>query len=116
MTHTAFYLTDPDGMVVCSGSMPTDQIEQQEIPAGLTRHIGVARVGMQQVVDGELRDYVRPLHYTEARIRSYPSIGDQLDALWKWAASLNADVLNPQAAEMLAAIAKVKTEYPKESQ
>jgi hypothetical protein len=44
------------------------------------------------------------LTYAEKRVREYPSIGDQLDALWKG---------GDAAAEMLAAVQAVKAKYPK---
>lgn len=43
--------------------------------------------------------------YADKRAMEYPSIGDQLDALWKG---------GDAAAEMLAAIQAVKAKYPKE--
>ena len=42
--------------------------------------------------------------YKDDRKRNYPSIGDQLDALWKG---------GDEAAEMLAKVQAVKTKYPK---
>lgn len=45
------------------------------------------------------------LTYAEKRVREYPPIGDQLDALWKG---------GDAAAEMLAAVQAVKAKYPKE--
>jgi hypothetical protein len=44
------------------------------------------------------------LSYAQKRLTEYPSIGDQMDALWK-----GGDV----AAEMLAQIKAVKAKYPK---
>jgi hypothetical protein len=44
------------------------------------------------------------LSYAQKRMSEYPSIGDQMDALWK-----GGDV----AAEMLAQIQAVKAKYPK---
>ena len=43
-------------------------------------------------------------NYVNKRIAEYPSIGDQLDALWKGGEA---------AAEMLAKVQAVKTKYPK---
>ena len=48
--------------------------------------------------------YVKANKYKELRAREYPSIGDQLDALWKG---------GDAAAEMLAKVQAVKTKYPK---
>ena len=45
-----------------------------------------------------------PDAYKFARVREYPSIGDQLDALWKG---------GDAAAEMLAKVQAVKVKYPK---
>lgn len=44
------------------------------------------------------------LTYAQKRSSEYPSIGDQLDALWKG---------GDAAAEMLAAVQAVKLKYPK---
>jgi hypothetical protein len=48
--------------------------------------------------------WVDPDAYKFARAREYPSIGDQLDALWKG---------GDAAAEMLAKVQAVKAKYPK---
>lgn len=48
--------------------------------------------------------WVDPETYKIQRAAAYPPIGDQLDALWKGGEA---------AAEMLARIQAVKTEYPK---
>ena len=45
-----------------------------------------------------------PDAYKNARVKEYPSIGDQLDALWKG---------GDAAAEMLAKVQAVKVKYPK---
>jgi hypothetical protein len=48
--------------------------------------------------------WVDPDAYKYARVREYPSIGDQLDALWKGGADAEA---------MLAKVQAVKIKYPK---
>ena len=48
--------------------------------------------------------YVSANAYKAQRASEYPSIGDQLDALWKGGEA---------AAEMLAKVQAVKTKYPK---
>jgi hypothetical protein len=56
--------------------------------------------------DGSLQEYTSPEPpYTAKRMRAYPPIGDQLDALWKGGDAL---------AEMQARITAVKEKYPKE--
>lgn len=68
--------------------------------------------GCTQITDAEA-DAIRAqqaqaaeaaLTYAEKRVREYPPIGDQLDALWKG---------GDAAAEMLAAVQAVKAKYPK---
>jgi len=49
--------------------------------------------------------YVDANEYKSKRATEYPSIGDQLDALWKG---------GDAAEEMLAKVQAVKTKYPKE--
>lgn len=48
--------------------------------------------------------WVNPNAYKNQRLAEYPSIGDQLDALWKGGAA---------AEEMLATVMAVKAKYPK---
>jgi len=52
----------------------------------------------------QVNAWVDPDAYKFARVREYPSIGDQLDALWKG---------GDAAAEMLAKVQDVKAKYPK---
>jgi len=61
--------------------------------------------GNQVEIDMALVDaWVDPDTYKYNRVAEYPSIGDQLDALWKG---------GDAAAEMLAKVQAVKTKYPK---
>ena len=61
--------------------------------------------GNQVEIDMALVDaWVDPETYKYNRVKEYPSIGDQLDALWKG---------GDAAAEMLAKVQAVKTKYPK---
>ena len=46
----------------------------------------------------------KPAGYVEKRVSEYPSIGDQLDALWKG---------GDAAADMLTRVQDIKTKYPK---
>jgi hypothetical protein len=52
----------------------------------------------------ELQVEIAKLSYQRNRAKEYPSIGDQLDALWKGGEA---------ATEMLAKVQAVKTKYPK---
>ena len=61
--------------------------------------------GNKVVIDMDLVNaWVDPDTYKYNRVAEYPSIGDQLDALWKG---------GDAAAEMLAKVQAVKTKYPK---
>ena len=61
--------------------------------------------GNQVTIDESLVNaWVDPDTYKYNRVAEYPSIGDQLDALWKG---------GDAAAEMLAKVQAVKTKYPK---
>jgi hypothetical protein len=52
----------------------------------------------------QVNAWVDPDAYKFARVKEYPAIGDQLDALWKG---------GDAAAEMLAKVQAVKVKYPK---
>jgi len=54
--------------------------------------------------EATVQAYIDAHAYMENRAKEYPSIGDQLDALWKG---------GDAAAEMLAKVQAVKTKYPK---
>ena len=58
-----------------------------------------AGVAVYEIVDGPI-----PLDYREQRRQAYPDIGDQLDAIWKGGAELDA---------MRAAVMAVKEQIPK---
>jgi hypothetical protein len=61
--------------------------------------------GNQVTIDLEaVNAWVDPNAYKYNRAREYPTIGDQLDALWKG---------GDAAAEMLAKVQAVKNKYPK---
>jgi hypothetical protein len=67
---------------------------------GVTIPIDIELPDLQARLDA----YFSSGNYAKARAAEYPSIGDQLDALWK-----GGDV----AAEMLAKVQAVKAKYPK---
>jgi len=52
-------------------------------------------------------------HYKKRRAEAYPPIGDQLDAIWKALAGLDWRAWPKEVTDMMAAIAAVKTKYPK---
>jgi hypothetical protein len=61
--------------------------------------------GNKVEIDMALLDsWIDPNEYKYYRMKEYPSIGDQLDALWKGGEA---------AAEMLAKVQAIKNKYPK---
>lgn len=87
MNHNAIYALYPQVVTVDDGTGAFDA------------------EGNQVVIDESLVNaWVDPDTYKYNRVKEYPSIGDQLDALWKG---------GDAAAEMLAKVQAVKTKYPK---
>ena len=77
-------------------------------PSVVTIRNNVAYDANEQVVSYDLpaaKALVAANAYKEQRVQEYPTIGDQLDALWKG---------GDAAAEMLAKVQAVKSKYPKE--
>lgn len=67
----------------------------------------------QELIDGydkEYQSYLDSTAYISARQKEYPSIGDQLDAIWK---SQNGDSTEVNA--MLLKINEVKAKHPKQN-
>jgi hypothetical protein len=87
MNHTAIYALYPQVVTVDDG---TGAFDAQ---------------GNKVEIDMELVNaWVDPNAYKNYRVREYPPIGDQLDALWKGGIA---------AEEMLAKVQAVKNKYPK---
>lgn len=57
------------------------------------------------------------VHYAEARLAAYPSVGDQLDVIWKEfnARRFNGEKLTQAADDMLGQILSIKKEFPKDA-
>jgi hypothetical protein len=87
MNHKAIYKLYPQVVTVDDGTGAFDK-------DGNKVEIDLAQVNA----------WVDPDAYKFARVKEYPSIGDQLDALWKG---------GDAAAEMLAKVQAVKAKYPK---
>ena len=60
---------------------------------------------IQKPTEQELTSWTDPKAYVAKRVAEYPTIGDQLDALWKG---------GDAQTEMLAKVMAVKAKYPKE--
>lgn len=87
MNHKAIYALYPQVVTVDDGAGAFD------------------KDGNKVEIDMDLVNaWVDPDTYKYNRVTEYPSIGDQLDALWKG---------GDAAAEMLAKVQAVKTKYPK---
>ena len=91
---------DESGYIVSYTDSPTDGLIAIDHPYFLaTPNIRL------KLVDGKIIE--EPIYnWAVERVKSYPSIGDQLDALWKGGDAL---------AEMQARIMAVKEKYPKPS-
>jgi hypothetical protein len=64
--------------------------------------------------DGSLPEYVAPAPpYNVKRMREYPPIGEQLDALWKLIMANQDKIDLAEAAPLLSAVQAVKEKYPK---
>ena len=87
MNHKAIYKLYPQVVTIDDGTGEFDK-------DGNKVEIDLAQVNA----------WVDPDAYKFARVKEYPAIGDQLDALWKG---------GDAAAEMLAKVQAVKAKYPK---
>jgi len=87
MNHKAIYTLYPQVVTVDDGAGAFDK-DGNKVEINLTT----------------VNAWIDPEAYKGKRVAEYPSIGDQLDALWKG---------GDAAAEMLAKVQAVKTKYPK---
>jgi hypothetical protein len=87
MNHKAIYTLYPQVVTIDDGAGAFD-----------------AQGNQVEIDEAAVAAWVDPNAYKDQRAKAYPSIGDQLDALWKGGEA---------AAEMLARVQVVKTEYPK---
>lgn len=77
-----------------------------ELPANITV--------VEGKYDGRLSEYVPPEPpYTVKRMKEYPPVGEQLDALWKLILANSDKIDLGEAAPLLAAVQEVKDKYPK---
>ena len=90
-----FYL-HRNGVLVQTGSCPDDHLQAQ-VRDGLTLGIGDPPSSITYPAP-------QPLTYDKMRLLAYPSIGDQLDAIWKGGAAMEA---------MRVQIEAVKSKFPK---
>lgn len=97
-----FTVFDRDGRVVRKGHCPKNLVEMQAMEEGET------------VMEGDLEDMVtkEPEFFRHTVVRQYPSIGDQLDVIWKLLQA-RPELLTPEASDMIARIAEAKDAYPK---
>ena len=80
------------------------------LPTGLPANITV----VEGKYDGRLSVYVPPERpYTAKRMKEYPPVGDQLDALWKLIMANQDKIDLAEAAPLLSAVQAVKDKYPK---
>lgn len=68
-------------------------------------------IAQRNADDQRMSEYTATEKYKDDRALAYPPITEQLDALWKSASAI--PDLNPETADMLAKIEKVKADHPK---
>lgn len=76
---------------------PIEAYDASEKPVAIDMSLIPAAIAALEAAENVVK-------YKEQRIKAYPSVGDQLDALWKG---------GQEQAAMKAIIDKVKTDYPK---
>lgn len=100
----AYDLVDAAGAVVATHCCYDTDLPSVVPPAGLTV--------VPRVVADLSHVLQREINYVGARVTDYPSIGDQLDVIWKLLAT-HPEFLNSEARRMLNKINAVKAAYPK---
>lgn len=95
-----FHVKNSNGEVVRTGSCAKADFERQA-GAGETVHEGSAAIAQEPMVN--------PDDYRNQRFVAYPSLRDQLDALWH---AMNSGAL-PKAEPFFSSIKSVKDRFPK---
>jgi hypothetical protein len=112
-----FILEDDDGYII--EMLTTDAVES--LPKGkLYKEVHALPVlgGTTKLkyVDGQFIDSGvsrTPLFFGDYRLKDYPSVGDQLEAIWAALETLPGKDLPPTTLDVLAKIRAVKKRYPK---
>jgi hypothetical protein len=95
---------------VVNGRYFAGQGMSYELPGDLPTGV----VAVEGKYSGGLEDYVPPdKPNTAKRMKEYPPIGDQLDALWKLIQANSDKIDLGEAAPILEKIQGVKSKYPK---
>lgn len=76
---------------------PIEAYDASEKPVAIDMAAAEAEIAVLEAAEAKVA-------YRELRAKTYPSVGDQLDALWKG---------GQEQADMKAIIDKVKSDYPK---
>lgn len=95
--------TTDDGRIVAHMIVPDSEVE---LYPGMTLIEGEIPPGSTHLKNGIFSREDRELTWIDQRISAYPSIRDQLDAIWKGGDSLD---------QMREAVLAVKAKYPKPS-
>lgn len=64
--------------------------------------------------DQTLRQSVKDISYVQKRVMDYPRIGDQLDAIMKWAITADLGAAGSDLKQIAATCMAVKDKYPKD--
>jgi hypothetical protein len=102
-----YYITDANGHLVQSGYGQPPFLED-----GWVLSEGAPSVDLISSTEA-YRASLLYSDYISYRMHEYPSIGDQLDALWKLIIANQDKIDLAEAAPLLAAVQAVKEKYPK---
>lgn len=102
----AFHVLDSSGKLLRSGKCPQSLVELQAHEAGEKACCG-------EHTESATAHAPALFTYAVPRAAAYPSIGDQLDTIWK-VLSENPELLPAAASSMLAKIQEVKSSIPKD--
>lgn len=101
-----YYVLDNNGDVLKSG-VCSDEVFDIQAGEGQTVTEGVIEIPRYSAPP--------PSSYWDLRIASYPSVGQQLDAIWKFIESQDLSTTDPAVTLILNHIKYIKEKFPKDN-
>lgn len=105
------------GDILRQGECPAELLHLQAGPGEVVKEVEefVCDIRHKVIDDRIVEVPVPPKEFTHAQLRcdDYLPVGDQLDTLWRWVASLPDALLNDEVRAVLLHIDSVKQQYPK---
>jgi hypothetical protein len=105
-----FVVKNPIGKVLRHGSCDDSMVEKQPLDKDETIHV----LGEGEVYEPAEAEISNIFAHSEPRRLSYPSVQDQLDAIWD-TLSQEPEALSQKTRNMLERILAVKDQYPKDT-